>query len=196
MTQEPIIPIAVRPSSAFIPRGLHGQIVEHLGSQIVSGAIKPDALLQTEQIGAAYGASRTVIREALRVLENKGLIFARPNVGTHVRPLEQWNLLDADVVRWRAAAHLEEPVDHDVFVFTAHLRVLQPTLAGNLLYELLMENLTGVPRAKPEDAGNGTQTPECAAGDEAGCDAAASREPTLEEDSQGLAEVELAEAAA
>lgn len=159
MTQEPITPISVRPATAFTPRGLHGTVVEQLGAQIVSGGIKPDDLLQPEQIGAAYEVSRTVVREALRVLEDKGLITARPNVGTRIRPVEQWNLLDADVIRWRKAARREEPVDHDVAFFCAHLRALHTVLAGNLLYDLMMESLTGVPRsayAVVEETGEAT----------------------------------------
>jgi DNA-binding FadR family transcriptional regulator len=36
------------------------------------------------------------------VLEAKGLVSARPNVGTRVRPVSDWNLLDPDIIEWRA----------------------------------------------------------------------------------------------
>ncbi|CAM5245053.1 sporulation transcriptional regulator WhiH [Streptomyces violaceorubidus] len=42
------------------------------------------------------------MRESLRVLEAKGLVSARPNVGTRVRPVSDWNLLDPDIIEWRA----------------------------------------------------------------------------------------------
>jgi DNA-binding FadR family transcriptional regulator len=44
-----------------------------------------------------------VVRESLRVLEAKGMVTARPNVGTRIRPVPEWNLLDPDVIEWRAA---------------------------------------------------------------------------------------------
>ncbi|CAM5383101.1 Vitamin B12 import ATP-binding protein BtuD [Streptomyces alboniger] len=55
-----------------------------------------------EEIGQRFEVSRTVVRESLRVLEAKGLVSARPNVGTRVRPVSDWNLLDPDIIEWRA----------------------------------------------------------------------------------------------
>ena len=46
-------------------------------------------------------ASRTALREAIRVLAAKGLVEARPKVGTRVTPRESWNLLDPDVMAWQ-----------------------------------------------------------------------------------------------
>jgi DNA-binding FadR family transcriptional regulator len=48
--------------------------------------------------------SRTVVREAVKVLASKGLVESRPKVGTLVRPRRHWNLLDPDVLAWRYAA--------------------------------------------------------------------------------------------
>jgi DNA-binding FadR family transcriptional regulator len=42
-----------------------------------------------------------VVRETLRVLEAKGMIVARPGIGTWVRSEADWNLLDAEVIGWR-----------------------------------------------------------------------------------------------
>lgn len=49
------------------------------------------------------GVSRSVPREALRVLAAKGLVEARPKAGTYVTPREAWNFLDPDVLEWRLA---------------------------------------------------------------------------------------------
>src|SRR5206468_2358883 len=46
-------------------------------------------------------ASRTALREAIRVLVSKGLVEARPRVGTRVRAREAWQLLDPDVLAWQ-----------------------------------------------------------------------------------------------
>ncbi|MEV6803549.1 FadR/GntR family transcriptional regulator [Streptomyces sp. NPDC051132] len=83
-------------------RGLHGQLVQQLGQMIVSGDLGSDRPLVPEEIGQRFEVSRTVVRESLRVLEAKGLVSARPNVGTRVRPVSDWNLLDPDIIEWRA----------------------------------------------------------------------------------------------
>lgn len=83
-------------------RGLHGQLVQQLGQMIVAGELGADRPLVPEEIGHRFEVSRTVVRESLRVLEAKGLVSARPNVGTRIRPVHEWNLLDPDVIEWRA----------------------------------------------------------------------------------------------
>lgn len=69
---------------------------------IVAGDLGADRPLVPEEIGQRFEVSRTVVRESLRVLEAKGLVSARPNVGTRVRPVSDWNLLDPDIIEWRA----------------------------------------------------------------------------------------------
>lgn len=77
---------------------LHAQLVDTLGRRVVAD---PDLTLSPEEIGTEFGVSRTVVRETLRVLEAKGLVSARPNVGTRVRPRTDWNLFDPQVIDWR-----------------------------------------------------------------------------------------------
>jgi GntR family galactonate operon transcriptional repressor len=82
-------------------RGLHGSMVEQLGRRIVAGEPRPgDALPQEPVLAVEYDVSRTVVREALRVLAAKGLVDARPMRGTRVRPRSEWRLLDPDLLRW------------------------------------------------------------------------------------------------
>ncbi|MCO1579711.1 FCD domain-containing protein [Crossiella sp. SN42] len=84
-------------------RGLHGQLLETLGQAITSGAIPGGHVLRIEELAARHGVSRTVAREAVRVLEAMRLVHSRPKVGTTVRPGTEWNLFDPQVVRWRLA---------------------------------------------------------------------------------------------
>lgn len=93
---------AARRTAGSRGRGLHGQLVQQLGQMIVSGDLGADRPLVPEEIGQRFEVSRTVVRESLRVLEAKGLVSARPNVGTRVRPVSDWNLLDPDIIEWRA----------------------------------------------------------------------------------------------
>jgi DNA-binding FadR family transcriptional regulator len=85
-------------------RGLHGQIVHRIGLQIMRGELKPGDLIPADDLSAELGLSRTVIREAVKVLAAKGLVEARPKTGTRVRPRSAWNLLDPDVLAWRSDA--------------------------------------------------------------------------------------------
>jgi len=78
--------------------GLHGQIVHAIGRQILSGKIRPGDLLPAQP---GLPASRTVLREAIKVLAAKGLVESRPKTGTRVRPRHAWHLLDPDVMAWR-----------------------------------------------------------------------------------------------
>lgn len=82
-------------------RGLHGQVVEWLGRRIAEGEPPPgEALPQEPVLAAEYDVSRTVVREALRVLAAKGMVDARPMRGTRVRPRREWRQLDPDLLRW------------------------------------------------------------------------------------------------
>lgn len=83
-------------------KGLHGRVIQDLGQAIISGEFAPGATLPgQDECCARLGVSRTVLREALRVLAAKGLVDARPKAGTFVRPREYWNFLDRDILEWR-----------------------------------------------------------------------------------------------
>jgi DNA-binding FadR family transcriptional regulator len=77
------------------------QIVEELGVAIVTGKYSPDKPFPIEsELCKTYSASRSIVREAIKVLNAKGLLIARPRRGTSVRPKNDWNLLDPDVLYW------------------------------------------------------------------------------------------------
>lgn len=86
-------------------RNLHGHVTQELGVRIVSGELRPGDVLPREDALAEHMAvSRTALREAMRVLSSKGLVEARPKVGTRVREERYWQQLDADVLAWRCAS--------------------------------------------------------------------------------------------
>lgn len=90
--------------ASYSGRGVHGQVVHSLGARIVRGEIAEGEILDIGALGAELDVSLTVMREALKVLAGKGLTDARQKRGTFVRERAQWNLLDADVIRWRMEA--------------------------------------------------------------------------------------------
>lgn len=85
----------------FSRRGLHGRVVDTLGRRIVRGDLPPGAVVDLELLEADLAVSRTVVREAVKVLTTKGLLDSRPRLGTFVRDRRDWSLLDADVMSWR-----------------------------------------------------------------------------------------------
>src|SRR3984893_832866 len=67
------------------PRGLTAQLVSPLTAPILSGKRTPGARLPTEQeMIAAPGVSRPVIREAVAALRADGLVVTRQGVGAFV----------------------------------------------------------------------------------------------------------------
>ena len=80
---------------------IHGTIARQLGIAIMSGQYAPGEILEGEVLASEQLAvSRTAYREALRILAAKGLLDARPKVGTRINPRSQWNYLDTDVLEW------------------------------------------------------------------------------------------------
>jgi DNA-binding FadR family transcriptional regulator len=63
-----------------------------------------DTVMKIEDIERDYGASRSVIRETVRVLESMGMVASRRRVGVIVQASSGWNLFDPQVIRWRLAS--------------------------------------------------------------------------------------------
>jgi DNA-binding FadR family transcriptional regulator len=81
-------------------RNLTHTIVDDLGIAIIKGKMAPGALFPEAELSNRYQVSRTVLREAVKMLTAKGLIRSRARQGTHVLPERDWNMLDPDVLRW------------------------------------------------------------------------------------------------
>src|SRR5882672_1895206 len=89
-------------SSISLRRNVHSQVADRIGLSIMRGDIVPgDALPSEMRICEMLEVSRTVVREAIRMLTGKGLVESRAKSGTRVRPPEEWNQLDVDVLRWQ-----------------------------------------------------------------------------------------------
>src|SRR4051812_45996852 len=96
-------------------RGLHGAVVHDIGVRILRGDLRPgDVLPAEEELGGELGVSRTVLREAIKVLAAKRLVESRPKTGTRVLPRGEWNLIDPDVLAWRLEADPDEQFFADV----------------------------------------------------------------------------------
>jgi len=95
------------------------QIAAEIGSRIVGGRLKPGTILDGEiEASGQRQVSRSAYREAVLILTAKGLVNSRPKIGTRVTALDQWHLLDPDVLAWMFA---KEP-QRDLLVSLFELR--------------------------------------------------------------------------
>jgi DNA-binding FadR family transcriptional regulator len=103
-------------------------VVHELGRRVVGGHYPADKVLPNEeQLCQELAVSRTALREAVKVLAAKGLLEARPRIGTRVRTRDQWNLLDPDILAWRCATG----VDADFLRHLTELReIIEPSAAA------------------------------------------------------------------
>lgn len=84
-------------------RGQVNAAVDTLGKRIATGIYPQHSTLAIEQeLAASLGVGRNALREAVKVLSGKGLISTAPRSGTKVRPRDEWNMLDPDVLGWHA----------------------------------------------------------------------------------------------
>jgi DNA-binding FadR family transcriptional regulator len=76
-------------------------VLDDLGRAIVEGRMAAGDTDTVDAVVARSGASRPVVREATRVLVSLGMLSAGRRVGLRVRPSDEWDLLDPQLIRWR-----------------------------------------------------------------------------------------------
>lgn len=115
-----------RPFSSQRP--LWVDLLQVMVDRIVTGHYAPGDLLPTEsQIGTEFGVSRSVVRETVKVLIEKGLARIDRGNGTLVTDPKQWKSLDSVVLT--ARLHGPDRIDllHQLFVLR---RSVEPELAA------------------------------------------------------------------
>jgi DNA-binding FadR family transcriptional regulator len=85
-------------------RTLHAHLLDSLGLALTSGQYPSGTILRLDELTTKYGVSRTVGREAVRVLEALRMVRSRPKIGMIVLPVTEWNLFDPQLIRWRLAS--------------------------------------------------------------------------------------------
>lgn len=86
-------------SLADRPARLSLVVIDVLADRIVSGEYGSGTLVPPEPVLCrSFDVSRSVVREALKVLEEKGLLTVRRGHGTVVADADEWNLLDPIVL--------------------------------------------------------------------------------------------------
>ena len=95
---------------------LHDQLTRQIALGIIRGTIGNDESgLSTEgDLCRHFSVSRTILRESVKVLAAKGLIELRPKTGIRVRPRDEWNLVDPDLLSWLCEAGVDEDFVRDL----------------------------------------------------------------------------------
>lgn len=77
------------------------QVADTLGAAIISGKYDRSNRVPSEAaICEELQVSRSAVREAVKSLAAKGLLASRARQGIRILPESEWNLYDADVLRW------------------------------------------------------------------------------------------------
>ncbi|MFE0205790.1 FadR/GntR family transcriptional regulator [Streptomyces sp. NPDC058985] len=108
-------------------RGLHGRVLDTLGPAITAGEYPAGSVLRTDELAQRFEVSRSVMREAVRVLESMHLVESRRRVGVTVLPECEWNVYDPQVIRWRLAG-AERP--RQLRSLTVLRSAVEPVAAG------------------------------------------------------------------
>lgn len=103
MAPEPLPTVTGNATSLGTPRTptarLGTAVVRDLVSAIVTGTVNPGDLLPTEtELCAHFAVSRTVIRESMKRLEEKGMVRVSQGRGTEITDPAEWNILDRVVI--------------------------------------------------------------------------------------------------
>jgi len=125
MSTSPTLPAdAVR---SGLGRNLTYGMLDALGRAIVTGRYETEPFPTEAELAKQHGVSRSVTREAVKMLTAKGLLSARPRQGTVVQPASSWNLFDTDVLRWL----LERQFSVDLLRQFSQLRIaIEPEAAA------------------------------------------------------------------
>lgn len=108
-------------------RNLTYGLLDALGRAIVTGRYETEPFPTEAELAKQHGVSRSVTREAVKMLTAKGLLSARPRQGTVVQPGSSWNLFDTDVLRWL----LERQFSVDLLRQFSQLRIaIEPEAAA------------------------------------------------------------------
>jgi len=146
------------PSTARPRLSLHHEVAGRIGSLIAMGRIKPGTVLPNETaLGSEFGVSRTALREAIKVLSAKGLVEVRRKTGTRVRPIDEWNMFDPEVLGW---LYPDSEIPPDLTDLMAVREVVEPAAAGMAATHATGEDLARIRRAYVEMEGATGDLPE------------------------------------
>jgi GntR family galactonate operon transcriptional repressor len=108
---------------------LHDRVTRKLALQLIEAERNSGEVVFPNEADLCkqLGVSRSILREAVKVLEGKGLLEVRPRSGTRSKPRSEWHLLDPDVLGWQAETQMDPRLLRDL----CEVRLaIEPTAAG------------------------------------------------------------------
>ncbi len=141
---------------SFAARTMSAQAARELGIRILrevypSGSLVPD---ETELSKELY-VSRTVVREAIKILTAKGLVEARPRLGTMVLPRRQWQILDREMLGWQQAMSYSPERLMQLMEMRGVIEPAAAKLAARRRTQTELERI----RSAYDEMGDGVETP-------------------------------------
>lgn len=103
------------------------RVLDELGTAVVVGTLPPGRTDSIDGFVTRTGASRSIVREAVRVLVGLGLLSAGRRVGLRVLPASEWDVLDPRVIGWRLAGSDRDQVLAEL---RALRRAIEPAAAA------------------------------------------------------------------
>lgn len=118
---------------------IYRHVADVLGRKITSHEMPEGSIVSLAELEEEFSVSRTVAREAMRLLESLGMVKARRRLGIIVTPESSWVALDPRVIAWR----LGGPGYQEQLRSLIELRIAVEPVASRLAAE----------RATPEQRG-------------------------------------------
>jgi len=127
-SQQATVRSSAPPDWVRRPASLAKALTAELVERIVRGSHPPGTPLPPEPILCeTFSVSRTVVREAVKILQEKGLVQVRQGTGTMVNPPTMWDMLDELVLAATIAQDEDLAVLDDL---VATRRVLESDMAN------------------------------------------------------------------
>ncbi|WCC81030.1 FCD domain-containing protein [Cutibacterium equinum] len=99
-----------------------------IGARIVSGDVAPGTAMRLEELDAEFGVSRSVTREAVKLLEALHMVRARRRIGIVVTDESEWDVSSPAVIEWFLAG----PRRDEEITWISELRSAVEPLAAEL----------------------------------------------------------------
>jgi DNA-binding FadR family transcriptional regulator len=136
---------AAAPAWARRPTNLAKAITAELVDRIVRGVHPPGTPLPPEPVLCeTFAVSRTVVREAVKILQEKGLVQVRQGTGTMVTPSPTWDMLDEVVLAAVIAEDESLAILDDVVVTRRLLEADMANVAARLADQTTIDELGGL----------------------------------------------------
>ena len=133
----------------LISENLHDRVTRALAVQVLEAEREARLLVFPNEADLCQqlGVSRTILREAVKVLADKGMVETRQRVGTSANPRAVWNQLDPDILNWWAELGPDPQFLRDL----CEVRLaIEPTAAGYAAVRGTPEEIEAIGRCLEE----------------------------------------------